>query len=76
MAMNPSDVAFQAALKGNLRLLKQMASKIDLHEVKHPNIGGTCFTSRLPRIAWRSAGSWWKNQGSMSTALAPNVRRR
>ncbi|CAN6334850.1 unnamed protein product [Urochloa humidicola] len=41
MALNPyDDIAFRAALNGNLRLLKQMAGMMDLREVKHPNIGG------------------------------------
>ncbi|CAN6338846.1 unnamed protein product [Urochloa humidicola] len=39
MAPNPSAVAIQAAVDGNLGLLKKMASKMDLQEAKHPNGG-------------------------------------
>uniref|UniRef100_K3ZE61 Uncharacterized protein n=1 Tax=Setaria italica TaxID=4555 RepID=K3ZE61_SETIT len=39
MAMNSSAVAIQAAVDGNLRLLKKMASKIDLREANDPSSG-------------------------------------
>ncbi|CAL4905366.1 unnamed protein product [Urochloa decumbens] len=51
MALNPSAVAIQAAMDGNLRLLKKMASKMDLREAKHPNEGNllhyAAFKGRL-----------------------------
>ncbi|XP_037461978.1 putative ankyrin repeat protein RF_0381 [Triticum dicoccoides] len=34
MASSPSDIAFQAAINGNLRLLKKMARKVDLRGAK------------------------------------------
>ncbi|CAN6334853.1 unnamed protein product [Urochloa humidicola] len=39
MAPNPSAVAIQAAIDGNLRLLKKMARKIDLREAKDTSSG-------------------------------------
>ncbi|CAN6329739.1 unnamed protein product [Urochloa humidicola] len=39
MAPNPAAVAIEAAIDGNLRLLKKMASKIDLRETKD-RVGG------------------------------------
>ncbi|CAN6329744.1 unnamed protein product [Urochloa humidicola] len=51
MATNPSAVAIQAAMDGNLRLLKKMARKMDLREAKHPNGGNVlhfaAFKDRL-----------------------------
>ncbi|CAL4898070.1 unnamed protein product [Urochloa decumbens] len=40
MELNPAAVAIQAAVDGNLRLLKKMASKIDLREAKGDHGGG------------------------------------
>ncbi|CAN6361702.1 unnamed protein product [Urochloa humidicola] len=39
MAANPSAVAIRAAYKGNLRLLKKLASQMDLREAKDPDGG-------------------------------------
>ncbi|CAN6334852.1 unnamed protein product [Urochloa humidicola] len=51
MAANTSAVAIQAAMDGNLRLLKKMARKMDLREAKHPNGGNVlhfaAFKDRL-----------------------------
>ncbi|CAN6343675.1 unnamed protein product [Urochloa humidicola] len=51
MAANTSAVAIQAAMDGNLRLLKKMARKMDLREAKHPNGGNVlhfaAFKNRL-----------------------------
>ncbi|RCV19373.1 hypothetical protein SETIT_3G378600v2 [Setaria italica] len=39
MATNSSAVAIKAAIDGKLRLLKKMASRMDLREAKDPNVG-------------------------------------
>ncbi|CAN6329730.1 unnamed protein product [Urochloa humidicola] len=74
MAPNPSAAAAKAVIDGKLRLLKKMASKVDLREVKDPKVGNLLHLAAA-RGTRRSAGSWWRNRGSMSTAPTPMVRR-
>ncbi|CAL4898071.1 unnamed protein product [Urochloa decumbens] len=45
MAPNPSAAAIRAAFEGNLSLLKELASEVDLREAKHPDGSALYFAA-------------------------------